>query len=66
MWMSVLARGPLEAVSKDSLDSAVVQATQSLQIPYFQVFDEGGEGLEFEIVRIDVTELTRIVSGPVS
>lgn len=62
-WMSVLARGPLDTMSKDTLDSTVVQAAQSLQIPYFQVFDEGGEGLEFEIVRIDVTELTGIVSS---
>lgn len=62
-WKSVLARGTLEGVSEDSIDSTAYQAAKSLNIPYFQVFGDRDEALEFEIVRMDITELTGIVSG---
>lgn len=62
-WKSVLARGGLEEVSENSLDSATVEATKNLQIPYFQVFGEEAGDLEFNIVMMEVTELTGIRSG---
>lgn len=62
-WKSVLARGHLEKLSEGSLDDETIKATRNLQIPYFQVFDEGSKDLEFEFVRIDTTELTGIISG---
>lgn len=62
-WKSVLARGHLAELSEDSLDSATVQATRDLKIPYYRVFEDSAEELQFAIVRMAVTELTGIVSG---
>lgn len=62
-WKSVLARGQLDVVSDSGLDSAAVETARNLNIPYVRVFGGNDEDLQFDIVRIEVTELTGIVSG---
>jgi nitroimidazol reductase NimA-like FMN-containing flavoprotein (pyridoxamine 5'-phosphate oxidase superfamily) len=62
-WKSVLARGYLDELSETTAESAGIQAAQNMKIPYFQVHGEDSGNLEFTIVRMDVTELTGIISG---
>lgn len=62
-WKSVLARGKLETVSKSNLDSSMAEALQDLRIHYFQVHADASGAMDFEIVRIEVSELTGIISG---
>lgn len=62
-WKSVVARGPIEELSRSSVDSSVVESVRGLDIPYFRVFDEPSSEIEFSIVRIDVEDLSGIVSG---
>lgn len=62
-WKSVLARGHIEELSDTSPDSTGVQAVRNLKIPYFEVHSESSEKLEFNIVKMTVTELTGIISG---
>jgi hypothetical protein len=62
-WKSVVARGHLDELSKNSLDSIVVESVEHLDIPYFDVHDRPVENLEFTIARITVTDLTGIVEG---
>lgn len=62
-WKSVLARGSLEDLSQDSLDSTHLEAVKNLHIPYFRVHGVPAGDPEFTIARIEVTELTGIASG---
>lgn len=62
-WKSVMARGKLEAISEGELDSQQAEFVRNLKIPYFRVHSQSTEDLQFDIVRINVTELTGIASG---
>ena len=62
-WKSVIARGELEAVSRSSADSAVVESVRDLDIPFYQVHDRPAEEMSFHLVRLNPTELSGIVEG---
>jgi nitroimidazol reductase NimA-like FMN-containing flavoprotein (pyridoxamine 5'-phosphate oxidase superfamily) len=64
-WKSVLARGQLETVSESTLDSSVAEALHDLRIPYFRVHGDSTDNMEFEVVRMDISELTGIISGQI-
>lgn len=62
-WKSVVARGRLEVLSESTLDSAIVESVRKLDIPYFRVHDRPARNTTFNIVRLDVTELSGIVEA---
>jgi hypothetical protein len=62
-WKSVVARGPLEAVSSRSLDALLAESIQQLDIPYFSVHGSPMNELHFTLTRLNVAELTGIVEG---
>jgi len=62
-WKSVVMEGGLEPVSESSLGSSVVEAVDSLDIPYFRVHHRPAGEMDFNIVRLDATKLTGIVEG---
>jgi nitroimidazol reductase NimA-like FMN-containing flavoprotein (pyridoxamine 5'-phosphate oxidase superfamily) len=62
-WKSVVIEGGLERVSESSLDSSLVEAVGSLDIPYFRVHHRPAGEMDFNIVRLDATKLTGIVEG---
>lgn len=62
-WKSVVVRGPIELLSETSLDSAVVQSVRELDIPYFHVHDRPADEMEFNVVRLEATELTGVVEA---
>ncbi len=62
-WKSVVARGPLEQLTTDTVASTVVEAIRDLDIPYVTVHDHPEDDLEFEIVRLDVHEVDGVVEG---
>ncbi|WP_135304538.1 pyridoxamine 5'-phosphate oxidase family protein [Haloarcula amylovorans] len=62
-WTSVVAEGTLEVLTGDNVDSAIEEATKALDIPYYEVHDRPVEDLEFNIVRLQITQLSGIVEG---
>lgn len=62
-WKSVVAEGSLEALTRDSLDSAIVEATKRLEIPFFSVHKRPARDLEFGIYRITVSTLNGLAEA---
>lgn len=69
-WKSVVVEGRLSEMGADSLDAAIVEATNKLDIPYFKVHDRPASDLQFTIVEMDPTGMSGITeedsggSGP--
>lgn len=61
-WRSVVAIGPVEAVSESDLETTVTEAVRELDIPYFTVHEDASN-LEFHLVRLDVETLSGIAEG---
>jgi hypothetical protein len=55
-WKSVVARGRLEELAESTLDSAVLEAMQGLDIPFVTIFEDEAD-LDFHVTRLHVTEL---------
>jgi hypothetical protein len=62
-WKSVLVEGRATKLSHDSLDSAIVEVAEGLDIPYYQVHERPATDTTFNIVRIDPTRMSGIVEG---
>lgn len=62
-WKSVLMQGRLNELSHDSLDSAILEVAQGLDIPYFQVHDRPAKDIQFTIVELEASSLSGIVAG---
>jgi nitroimidazol reductase NimA-like FMN-containing flavoprotein (pyridoxamine 5'-phosphate oxidase superfamily) len=62
-WKSVVANGRLVDLSDSDLDANVVEAMETLSIPFFSVFDRPAEDLEFAIVSLEVESLDGLVEG---
>lgn len=62
-WKSVVVRGTPETLAENSVDSTIAEVTRTLEIPFFRVFRQDTDELEFNIVRIEVDDSTGIVSG---
>lgn len=63
-WKSVLVEGRLEVLSHDSLDAAIVEVVEGLEIPYYQVHDRPATDLQFNIVRVAPTTVSGITEAP--
>lgn len=62
-WKSVVIRGSPEVLTDTSLDSTVLEAVRTLEIPFVAAFDRPAGEVDFEILRIDATDVTGIVAG---
>lgn len=62
-WKSVVAQGPLEAVSSRTLDALMAEPIRQLDIPYFSVHDSPIEDLHFTLTRIDIVTLTGVAEA---
>ncbi|MDS0299416.1 pyridoxamine 5'-phosphate oxidase family protein [Halogeometricum sp. S1BR25-6] len=57
-WKSVVARGHLAEVTEAALDSTVVEAMRTMDIPFVTIYDRPSAELEFEMYRLEPDELT--------
>ena len=62
-WKSVVVEGTAETLGTDSLDAAIVEAMQGLDIPYYQVHERPATDVQFRIVRVTPTRMSGIVEG---
>ncbi|WP_227131116.1 pyridoxamine 5'-phosphate oxidase family protein [Halorubellus salinus] len=62
-WKSVVVEGTAETLGTDSLDAAIVEAMQGLDIPYYQVHERPATDVQFRIVRVQPTRMSGIVEG---
>ncbi|WP_323676430.1 pyridoxamine 5'-phosphate oxidase family protein [Halorubellus sp. PRR65] len=62
-WKSVVVEGSAETLGSDSLDAAMVEAMEGLDIPYYQVHERPATDVEFRIVRVEPTRMSGIVEG---
>lgn len=62
-WKSVVVEGTAEQLGSSSLDAAMIEAMEGLDIPYYQVHDRPATDVQFEIVRVDPTAMSGIVEG---
>lgn len=64
-WGSVVATGRLEAVDEDHSDTDVLEGMRHIDIPLFDVFEEGTRTLEFRFFRLSPDSLTGRRERPV-
>ncbi|QIB75244.1 pyridoxamine 5'-phosphate oxidase family protein [Halogeometricum borinquense] len=57
-WKSVVARGHLAEVTEAALDSTIVEAMRTMDIPFVTIFEHPSTELEFEMYRLIPEELT--------
>lgn len=57
-WHSVVARGRLGRVEADDVDSGLVTALRTGELPLVTVYGEQADDVEFELYRLDIDELT--------
>jgi hypothetical protein len=57
-WKSVVARGRLSEVTEAALDSTVVEAMRTMDIPFVTIYDKPSAELDFEMYRLVPDELT--------
>lgn len=62
-WKSVMAQGTLAELSQSNLDSSIVEAVRTLDIPFHQVYDRPAGDLEFGIVELEISSLDGFISG---
>jgi nitroimidazol reductase NimA-like FMN-containing flavoprotein (pyridoxamine 5'-phosphate oxidase superfamily) len=62
-WKSVVVEGTAEQLGRNSLDAAMVEAMEGLDIPYYQVHERPATDVQFVIVRVDLTRMSGIVEG---
>lgn len=62
-WKSVVVEGTAEVLGTDSLDTAIVEAMQGLDIPYYQVHERPATDVQFRIVKVKPTRMSGIVEG---
>jgi nitroimidazol reductase NimA-like FMN-containing flavoprotein (pyridoxamine 5'-phosphate oxidase superfamily) len=62
-WKSVVVEGVAEQLGRSSLDAAMVEAMEGLDIPYYQVHERPATDVQFVIVRVDPTRMSGIVEG---
>jgi nitroimidazol reductase NimA-like FMN-containing flavoprotein (pyridoxamine 5'-phosphate oxidase superfamily) len=62
-WQSVVVEGTAEQLGRSSLDAAMVEAMEGLDIPYYQVHERPATDVQFTIVRVDPTAMSGIVEG---
>jgi len=62
-WKSVVVEGTAEQLGRGSLDAAMVEAMEGLDIPYYQVHDRPATDVQFAIVRVDPSAMSGIVEG---
>ena len=62
-WKSVVVEGTAEQLGRNSLDAAMVEAMEGLDIPYYQVHERPATDVQFVIVRVDPTRMSGIVEG---
>lgn len=60
---TVIVRGPIEALSGDTLDATVEEATRGLSIPSRQVSDRPADDVSSGVVRVDAREVTGLAEG---
>ena len=57
-WKSVVARGHLAEVTEAALDSTIVEAMRTMDIPFVTIYDRPSAELAFEMYRLEPDELT--------
>jgi nitroimidazol reductase NimA-like FMN-containing flavoprotein (pyridoxamine 5'-phosphate oxidase superfamily) len=62
-WKSVVVEGRTTKLSHDTLDSAIVESMEGLDIPYYQVHERPATDIQFNIIRVDPTQMSGIVEG---
>lgn len=62
-WKSVVIEGHLEEISDNTLDSALEEHGEQLDIPYVRIFDRPTDEIEFRTVRINITSMKGIVGS---
>lgn len=62
-WKSVLVEGKVTMLSHDSLDAAIVEVMEGLDIPYFQVHSRPATDIRFRVACIEPTRVSGIIEG---
>ncbi|MFC4407464.1 pyridoxamine 5'-phosphate oxidase family protein [Haloarchaeobius iranensis] len=62
-WKSVLVEGKVTMLSHDSLDAAIVEVMEGLDIPYFQVHSRPATDIQFNVACIEPTQVNGIIEG---
>ncbi|SFR61888.1 pyridoxamine 5'-phosphate oxidase family protein [Halogeometricum limi] len=57
-WKSVVARGALREVTEAQLDSTIVEAMRTMDVPFVTIYDRPTEELTFEMYRLAPDDLT--------
>ena len=57
-WHSVVARGQLERVEADDVDSGLIDALRTGELPLVTVYGDRADDVEFELYRVAIDELT--------
>lgn len=62
-WQSVVVEGTLSEVAPSQLESSLEEAVRGFRIPYFAVFRQPSNELEFELHRLKADSLTGVAEG---
>lgn len=62
-WTSVVIEGHLEETSDNTLDAALEEHGEQLDIPYVRIFDRPTDEVEFRTVRIDITSMKGMIEA---
>ncbi|MCL9814171.1 pyridoxamine 5'-phosphate oxidase family protein, partial [Natranaeroarchaeum aerophilus] len=62
-WRSVVIEGRLEETSDNTLDAALEEHGEQLDIPYVRVFDRPTNEIEFRTVRINITSMKGMIEA---
>jgi hypothetical protein len=62
-WKSVVVEGTFEELSSSTLDSSILEAVNSLEIPFLSVHKRPVDDTQFTIVRMTITTVNGLVEG---
>ncbi len=62
-WKSVVIEGHLVETSENTLDAALEEHGEQLDIPYVRIFDRPTDEIEFRTVRVDITSMKGMVEA---
>ncbi|WP_396613561.1 pyridoxamine 5'-phosphate oxidase family protein (plasmid) [Haloferax sp. S1W] len=64
-WKSVVARGRLEEITEDAIDSDLIHTLKESEIPLVTIFDQPLDELDFRMYRLVVDDLSGRKEVPV-
>lgn len=62
-WKSVVIEGRIEETAGNTLDAALEERGEELDIPYVRIFERPTDEIEFHTVRIDITSIKGMIEA---